>query len=150
MLANPSWSVASLQETQSASQPSATVTQKELHHLLRLSALPLPKSPEEEAKMIHTLESQLHFVQAIQSVDTAGVEPLRSVRDETERGQKEHEYNLASMKAELDKEEVVGHSRRIRRKITPETRSGVVSDWDPLALAPKKFGRFIAVETGRR
>ena len=90
----------------------------------------------------------LHFVQAIQSVDTTGVEPLQSIRDETERAEKENEISLAAMQVHLDKEEVVGHSRRIRRKKDAKVESDKIL-WDPLDLASKKIGRFIVVETGK-
>ena len=104
---------------------------------------------EEEDEMIKTLESQLHFVQAIQSVDTTGVEPLRSIRDETEEAEKENAVTLKSMEEELSKEEVVGHSRRIRRKKSATVETDQASNWDPLALASKKIGRYIVVETSR-
>ena len=147
-LAKPTWSVKSLAEPHNDTDTATKITQKQLHHLLRLSALQLPKNEEEEAKMIQTLESQLHFVQAIQSVDTTGVEPLQSIRDETKEAEKENLITLESMRPELEKEEVVGHSRRIRRKKDlPVTTKGN-EDWDPLARAPKTLGRYIVVETG--
>jgi hypothetical protein len=49
-------------------------------------------------------------------VDTAGVKPLQSIRDETEAGVKESAVSLASLELELDMEEVAGHSRRIRTR----------------------------------
>ena len=147
-LEKPTWSVKSLAEPHSNSKTATKITQKQLHHLLRLSALQLPKNEEEEAKMIQILESQLHFVQAIQSVDTTGVEPLQSIRDETKEAEKENLITLESMRPELEKEEVMGHSRRIRRKKDlPVTTKGN-EDWDPLARAPKTLGRYIVVETG--
>ncbi|MCJ1243985.1 hypothetical protein MMC30_001182 [Trapelia coarctata] len=149
LLATPSWSVKSLLDTHKKPESDASITQKQLHHLLRLSALPLPKSPEEEEEMIKTLESQLHFVQAIQGVDTTGVEPLRSIRDETEEAKKENAVTLESMKEELSKEEVVGHSRRIRRKKSATVEMDEASNWDPLALASKRIGRYIVVDTGK-
>lgn len=148
MLAKPSWSVKSLQDTQEATRPTESITQKQLHHLLRLSALPLPTSAEEEAKMIHTLESQLQFVQAIQKIDTTGVEPLQSIRDETLQAEAENEITLESMKEELEKEETVGFSRRIQRK-----KSALVQQneqkWDPLSLTPNVRGRYIVVDNKR-
>ena len=149
LLVTPSWSVKSLLDTHKKPESDATVTPKQLHHLLRLSALPLPRSMEEEQEMIKTLESQLHFVQAIQSVDTTGVEPLRSIRDETKEAEKENAVTLESMKEELSKEEVVGHSGRIRRKKSATAETDEASNWDPLALASKKIGRYIVVETGK-
>ena len=103
MLEKPSWSVKSLLDTERQVKPDEAITQKKLHHLLRLSALPLPTSPEEEARMIQTLESSLHFVRAIHDVNTTGVKPLQGIRDETEAAEKENEINLESMKAELHK-----------------------------------------------
>ena len=150
MLANPSWSVKSLSATPNESKPGATITQKQLHHLLRLSALPLPTTAEEEADMIKTLESQLHFVQAIQSIDTTGIEPLQGIRDETKEAVAENTITLESLRADLEKEEVVGCSKRIRRKKSPEPLSEEANEWDPLALASKKIGRYIVVETGKR
>src|SRR6266516_5495727 len=64
LLSKPSWSVRSLlPDSQTTSSPE--VTPKQLHHLLRLSALPQPSSSEEETKMLQTLSSQLHFVMEI-------------------------------------------------------------------------------------
>lgn len=100
--------------------------------------------------MINTLESQLHFVRAIQSVDTTGVEPLRSIRDETRQAEKENAVTLESMKEELDNEEVVGHSRRIMKKKSAAVDMDEPNKWDPLALASKKIGRYVVVETGKK
>lgn len=98
--------------------------------------------------MIDTLESQLHFVQAIQSVDTTGIEPLQSIRDESAEAEVENEINLNTLKEELEKECTGGFARRITRKSgivdTSEVETG-----DPLGQAPKKIGRFIAVDTKR-
>ncbi|MCJ1372830.1 hypothetical protein MMC20_004055 [Loxospora ochrophaea] len=150
MLAKPSWSVQSLLEPEDQRSPEASITPKQLHHLLRLSALPPPRSEEEEAKMISTLQSQLHFVRAIQNVDTTGIEPLQSIRDETEDAERENEITLESLRAEFDKEVVVGHSRRITR--TPDASSTAESTdgWELLSQAPKKAGRYVVVETGKR
>jgi len=149
LLATPSWSVKSLLDTHKKPASDPTITQKQLYHLLRLSALPLPKSTEEEQEMIKTLESQLHFVQAIQSVDTTGLEPLRSIRDETKQAEKENAVTLESMNEELSNEEVVGHSRRIRKKKSAAVEMDKLNNWNPLALASKKIGRYIVVETGK-
>ena len=89
LLSKPTWSVSSLLPPKDPSPESPQISSKQLHHLLRLSALPPPKDEAEEAKMLSTLSSQLHFVKDIQSVDTTGVEPLRSLRDETAEGEKE-------------------------------------------------------------
>jgi len=149
MLSKPSWSVKSLLDSEISSTSDPTITQKQLHHLLRLSALPLPTSAEEESKMIKTLESQLHFVRAIQSVDTTGVQPLQSIRDETEEAAKENEVTLESLQVDLDKEEVIGRSRRIRRRKDSATERQEGASFDPLAQASKKIGRYIVVETSK-
>ena len=150
MLREPSWSVKSLFESE-GSAPVPAITKKQLHHLLRLSALPLPDSEEQEARMIKDLQSQLKFVRAIQEVDTEGVEPLQSIRDETKDAEREDEITVATLQKEFDKEEVVGKRGRIRRRMdVPDTaRDDQVTDWDPLSQAPKKLGRFIVVDTAK-
>ncbi len=149
MLSTPSWSVKSLFQSGTASQ-SPPVTQKQLHHLLRLSALPIPTSAAQEEKLITDLQSQLKFVQAIQSVDTSGVEPLQSIRDETKEAEQEQEIMVATMQEEFDKEEVVGRRGRIRRREdAPNPVKESMEGWDPLAQAPKKMGRFFVVDTAK-
>src|ERR1700753_1108709 len=91
LLSKPTWSVSSLLPPKGQSTDLPEVSSKQLHHLLRLSALPPPKNKEEEARMLQILASQLHFVKEIQKVDTTGVEPLRSLRDETPTGEMEAE-----------------------------------------------------------
>src|SRR4051812_44154241 len=104
LLTKPTWSVRSLLPSPPSSTHIPTITPKQLHHLLRLSALPQPSSPSVEASMIATLESQLHFVRAIQQVDTTGVEPLRSIRDETAAGLREASITVERLKDALEKE----------------------------------------------
>ncbi|KAI8624014.1 hypothetical protein F5Y19DRAFT_339902 [Xylariaceae sp. FL1651] len=123
LLSRRTWSVRSLLPPDSASpasptpgQQSAPVTPQTLHHLLRLSALPLPRSSDEEAQMLSTLSSQLHFVRSIQGVDTTGVSPLRVIRDETAHGLAEQTIGLAELRDALDMEDIVGHARRPRRR----------------------------------
>lgn len=100
--------------------------------------------------MIKTLESQLHFVRAIQSVDTTGVRPLQSIRDETAEAETENEITLESLRDAFAKEETVpGKSRRIRRRTDVPIDTEGVEDWDALAQAPKKIGRFFVVDTGK-
>ena len=150
MLKEPSWSVKSLFESE-GSAPAPAITQKQLHHLLRLSALPLPDSEAQEARMIKDLQSQLKFVRAIQEVDTEGVKPLQSIRDETRDAERENEITVATLQKEFDKEEVVGKRGRIRRKmnVPDAARDEQATDWDPLSQAPKKLGRFIIVDTAK-
>lgn len=158
ILSKPTWSVRSLREpsltsaqtststtTQSSASPE-TVTTSQLHHLLRLAALPMPKSSSEEATMISTLQDQLHFVRAIQRVNTNGVEPLRAIQDETLDGVHENTITLADMEHLLATEEHVGHykrARRVRRKIDNEQSE----KWDVLGTAGRKAGRYFVVES---
>ena len=150
MLKEPSWSVKSLFESE-GSVPAPAITQKQLHHLLRLSALPLPDSEEQEARMISDLQSQLKFVRAIQEVDTEGVEPLQSIRDETKDAERENEITVATLQKEFDKEEVVGKRGRIRRRpnVPDAARDEQATNWDPVSQAPRKLGRFIVVDTAK-
>ncbi|KAI2631703.1 hypothetical protein GGS21DRAFT_157520 [Xylaria nigripes] len=121
LLSQPSWSVRSLLPPKSASTTiTPTITPETLHHLLRLSALPPPKSPAEESQMLATLSSQLHFVRAIQSVDTTDITPLRVIRDETAQGLREQTIGLAQLRDALVLEDVVGHARRPRRRRTQQ------------------------------
>ncbi|KAI4154980.1 MAG: hypothetical protein LQ340_001306 [Diploschistes diacapsis] len=116
--------------------------------------------------MISELQDQLQFVRAVQSVDTEGVEPLRAVRDETEAGRRESEVTLETLKGELEKEEVVGFARRIRRKKAvggeKKGKGGNVEDgekgaeegrttqgWELLKQAPEKRGRYVVVNTAK-
>lgn len=78
--------------------------------------------------MIQDLRSQLHFVRDVQSVDTTGVPPLCSIRDESAHGLAEATIGLAQLKDELAHEVVVGHNRRPRRR-----RQENVLDADPEA-----------------
>lgn len=124
------------------------ITRKQLYHLLRLSALPLPKTNAEEVKMIKDLEAQLQFVQAITKLDTEGVEPLKCIRDETEQGERESMITVESLREEFDKEVVLGNRGRIcRRKDVPPVEEEDMEDWDPLDQAPKKVGRYFVVDT---
>ena len=101
--------------------------------------------------MIKDLQSQLKFVRAIQEVDTEGVEPLQSIRDETKDPERENEITVNTLREEFDKEEVVGKRGRIRRRmnVPDAVRDEQVNDWDPLSQAPKKLGRFIVVDTAK-
>ncbi|OAA70470.1 DUF726 domain protein [Cordyceps fumosorosea ARSEF 2679] len=147
ILARPTWSVRSLLAEDDAS-PAEAITSAQLHHLLRLSALPLPKSKEEEASMIATLQSQLHFVKAVQRVDTTGLEPLQAIRDETEEGWKEGTIGLGDLKQVLAKEVRVGHYKRPRR--VKEKIESEAENWDALSTASKKAGKYFVVESAKK
>ncbi|KAG6013543.1 hypothetical protein E4U54_006586 [Claviceps lovelessii] len=148
ILSEPSWSIRSLREPSSPAAEAAsteTITTKQLHHLLRLAALPLPQSPAEEASMIETLQSQLHFVRAVQRVNTAGVEPLRAIRDETPEAVRENTVTLEDMKPFLSDEQLVGYYKRPRR-----TRKGIEEadeKWDVLGTASRRAGKYFVVES---
>ncbi|KAH7157093.1 hypothetical protein EDB81DRAFT_788834 [Dactylonectria macrodidyma] len=151
ILSKPSWSVRSLLPSSSSSSSSAatteTISPAQLHHLLRLSALPLPSTPEAEAAMMATLQSQLQFVRAVQSVDTSGVEPLRAIRDETPEARAENTVGLADLEGFLALETPVGHYRRpkrVRTKVDSEAEK-----WDALATASRKAGRHFVVQSAK-
>ena len=98
--------------------------------------------------MLKTLSSQLHFVKDIQSVDTTGIEPLRSIRDETAAGRKQAEIGLDALKDAFAQEDVVGQfHKRIRRRRDAERP--VQQKWDVLGNAVKKTGRYFVVEGGK-
>ena len=152
VLAEPSWSVKSLLEQKDEQNPAQPVTRKQLHHLLRLSALPMPKSAVEESRMIATLESQLQFVRAIQSVDTKGIAPLAAIADETAAAKEEETITIDSLKDDLEREEQVGVLRRVvRRKATESIATAdknaddIPDAWDPLEAAPSTKGRYICL-----
>ncbi|PWY89582.1 DUF726-domain-containing protein [Aspergillus sclerotioniger CBS 115572] len=150
MLAKPTWSVRSLlpEENANASAPSVTPTQ--LRHLLRLSALPQPANEEEEKNMLETLESQIHFVKQIQRVDTTGVKPLQSIRDESPAAVKENTIGLEQLREALSKERVVGRNKRIQRVESPRNDRPDGDTWDgnALAYASKTKGKFFIFGSG--
>jgi Asp-tRNA(Asn)/Glu-tRNA(Gln) amidotransferase C subunit len=149
LLRTPTWSVESLLPPKAKAPNAPIISPRQLHHLLRLSALPLPGSPQEEKKMLDTLAAQLHFVGEIQSVDTTGVEPLRAIRDETAAAEKEQTITLDTMKNALAQEQVIGkHYKRIQRKTAPADAKAV-EDWDVLGSAERKSGQFFVVESER-
>ncbi|OTB11981.1 hypothetical protein K445DRAFT_26019 [Daldinia sp. EC12] len=156
LFSKSTWSVRSLlpepSSTSSSADTELEITPQTLHHLLRLSALPPPSSPSEEALMLSTLTSQLHFVRAVRSVDTAGVEPLRAIHDETSIGQREQTIGLEQLKETLANEDVVGHARRPRRRQQQRESSHVtnqeVEGWNVLAGASETAGRYFVVRTG--
>ncbi len=100
--------------------------------------------------MLQTLHSQLHFVRQIQSVDTTGVEPLRSIRDETSAAEKENEIGMEDLEEAFAKEEVVGRSGRLRRRKDERGDAEGVEGWDVLGHAEKRVGRYFVVESGKQ
>ncbi|TVY46394.1 hypothetical protein LOCC1_G002725 [Lachnellula occidentalis] len=153
LLSKPTWSVKDLIPSNEVQPIGALrVKPEQLHHLLRLSALPMPKSPEEEEKMLRTLDLQLHFVRKMQIVDTEGVEPLQSIRDETTKGREEATIGLEELRDALGKEDIKGRSRRPRRRREVIDTEGV-EDWDVLGTASEKIetpgGKYFVVRSGK-
>lgn len=150
MLAKPTWSVRSLLPDENSTPSEPSITPKKLRHLLRLSALPQPSSPEEEQSMLRTLESQIHFVKEMQQVDTTGVEPLRSIRDESVAATKETTIGLEQLRDALAKENVSGRQRRIQRTQGAKNERPDGDAWDGNALgsASKTKGKYFVVDTG--
>jgi Asp-tRNA(Asn)/Glu-tRNA(Gln) amidotransferase C subunit len=150
LLSKPTWSVRSLLPS-STTSPKEEIIPAQLHHLLRLSALPQPCSPEEEAEMLQTLHSQLHFVRDIQRVDTEGIEPLQSIRDETEEGIRDATIGMEDLRGAFREEEIRGRNRRPRRKRTPVVEMKEVEGWDVLGTAGETVrvggGRFFVVRS---
>ena len=149
LLATPTWSVESLLPPKTEPLDAPKISSQQLHHLLRLSALPPPESPEEETKMLDTLAAQLHFVGQIQQVDTTEVEPLRAIRDETAVAEKEQTITLDTLKEALAQEEIVGkHYKRIQRNPNPVDATDV-EKWGVLGSAKRKVGNYFVVESER-
>ncbi|KAK7417180.1 hypothetical protein QQX98_004783 [Neonectria punicea] len=148
ILSKPTWSIRSLLPSSPTSAPPEPITPSQLHHLLRLAALPMPSTPEAEAAMIATLQSQLQFVRAVQRVDTAGVEPLRAIRDETPEARRENAVGLADLEDLLAREARVGHyqrPRRVRDKVESEAEK-----WDALGTASRTAGRYFVVQSEKK
>jgi Asp-tRNA(Asn)/Glu-tRNA(Gln) amidotransferase C subunit len=148
ILSKPTWSVRSLLSNTSI-QANNTVTPTQLYHLLRLSALPLPETPAEEAEMLKTLHSQLQFVQDIQSVNTNCVEPLRSIRDETEQGMHDATIRLEDLEEALGKEVKFGYHQRPRRVRDCAVDTAGVEDWEPLKTASRTASQYYVVKSGK-
>jgi Asp-tRNA(Asn)/Glu-tRNA(Gln) amidotransferase C subunit len=149
LLAEPTWSVESLLPPKAQPPDAPKVTSQQLHHLLRLSALPPPETPEQEQKMLDTLAAQLHFVGKIQEVDTTGVEPLRAIRDETVAAEEEQTITMETLADALKNEKIIGtHYKRIQRDATPVDAKDTES-WDVLGSAERKAGKYFVVESER-
>jgi Asp-tRNA(Asn)/Glu-tRNA(Gln) amidotransferase C subunit len=135
LLATPTWSVESLLPPKTQPPDAPKITSEQLHHLLRLSALPPPETNEQEQKMLDTLAAQLHFVGKIQEVDTTGVEPLRAIRDETVGAEEEQTITLAT------------HSRANRLSV--HTTSAFSEIRRPLTRRTPKTGMSSAQQRGK-
>ncbi|PQE32995.1 duf726 domain protein [Rutstroemia sp. NJR-2017a WRK4] len=87
-----------------------------------------------------TLHTQLHFLREIQKVDTEGIEPLRSIRDETQHADSAEMIGLDTeeIKQALAKEEYKGRNKRPRRKAEIPVDTEGVEDWDVFSAAQDK------------
>lgn len=99
--------------------------------------------------MLKTLESQIHFVKEIQRIDTAGIPPLRSIRDESAEAVQEASIGLDNLKEAFGKERKVGRSKKIERA-HPEKNIPPDDAWDGNALntASKRIGKYFIVDLG--
>ncbi|KAK1639752.1 hypothetical protein BDP81DRAFT_391816 [Colletotrichum phormii] len=155
ILSKPTWSVASLlpPSSKGAAAEESTrepISRAKLYHLLRLSALPLPESEAEETAMLRTLHSQLHFVRDVQSVDTTGVEPLRSLRDETTEGVTEATIGLQELQNALGKEIPFGHKKRPKRLRGEKVDTQGIEDWNTLETASRTAGKYFVVQSSKK
>lgn len=100
--------------------------------------------------MLSTLHAQLHFVRAIQQVDTAGVKPLYAIRDETRAGLAEASVGLETraIREALAGEEAAGRCRRPRRRRNEE-KGADEAGWDVLGQAKERVGRYFVVRSGK-
>ncbi|KAK4186589.1 hypothetical protein QBC35DRAFT_266621 [Podospora australis] len=137
-------------------QAGTEITEKQLHHLLKLSALPTPTTPEATTRILSTLKSQLHFVAHIQSVPTPdSLLPLRAIRDETPAGLAESTISLShpSIQQALANEEIHGKCKRPRRRrdISSTNKTGQEEGWDRMGSASHKAGggEYFVVRSGK-
>lgn len=142
LLSKPTWSVRSLLPTDEQIGSTDKITDEELDHLFRLSALPLkdltiPEEKKKHQSIKRDLLTQLHFVQEIQKVDTTGVEPLVAIRDETEAGKMEATIDMSDpdIRKTLRSEVVKGRNMRPRRRRDAVVDTRGAEDWDALSTA---------------
>ncbi|KAK4166208.1 hypothetical protein QBC43DRAFT_21707 [Cladorrhinum sp. PSN259] len=159
LLQKPTWSIRSLLPPSSPSTSKESQPQPPIAHLLTLSALPIPSNTN---PILSTLQSQLHFVRAIQTIDTSNVPPLPSIRDETTAGIQEQTITLSNpaIRRALEQEQLVGKWKRpqrqkpSRKQIEEEQQEtakklGVPPNWDVLGNATEKFGGYFVVRSGK-
>ncbi|KAA8911545.1 hypothetical protein FN846DRAFT_904250 [Sphaerosporella brunnea] len=133
-----SWSISSLLPSESAEAREADeqtkITLTTLQHLYRLSALTPPAEADvgEQQKSLRSLQNHLHFVRAVQQVDTTGVAPLSRIEDE-------------ASPAQISIEDVFKES--IKQKLRERERSpqGAI-EWVPMTFPKRKVGDFYVVE----
>ncbi|KAK9364786.1 hypothetical protein V1509DRAFT_635247 [Lipomyces kononenkoae] len=82
LLSTPTWAIQSLLPESTPENRHEDINPKSLRDLLRRSGLQFPKDNEDESKMLSDLQRQLVFVDHVQDVDTAGVEPLNRIGED--------------------------------------------------------------------
>ncbi|CRK33323.1 hypothetical protein BN1708_001011, partial [Verticillium longisporum] len=151
ILAKPTWSIASLLATSSSPSTPDEISPQKLNHLLRLSALPAPATPQATSALLAALHAHLRFVRDVQAVDTKEVEPLRALRDETARGRVAATVGLAELRSTLDKEVAFGHRQRPRRvkgnKAAVDQDARTAETWNPLGTAQRTAGKYFVVQS---
>ncbi|KAK4228953.1 hypothetical protein QBC38DRAFT_132414 [Podospora fimiseda] len=173
LLSKPTWSISSLLPQQPPQSPSPQPNIS-IPHLLRLSSLPLPSTPQHLSSITSTLHSQLHFVHAIQQINTTNIQPLSSIRDETTTGLQESTISLSHpvIQKALSQEKIVGKWKRPRRKQptyfeqqreegpaggagevegenSAATAAAALKNWDVLGTASEKVGGYFVVRSGK-
>jgi hypothetical protein len=83
-------------------------------------------------------------------VDTKGVAPLQSIRDETEEGIKEASIGMEALKETFANEVVNGRNRRLRRKRDTPFNTKGAEDWDVLGTASRTVGKYFVVNSGKK
>jgi Asp-tRNA(Asn)/Glu-tRNA(Gln) amidotransferase C subunit len=126
------WSIATLIPPSESSSSDSELTSDTLAHLHQLSALPPNSDHESQQRTLKLLRNHLHFVRAVQSVDTAGVTPLARIEDEAEPTELTFEDVATTTEQGLYRE----------KKLSP------MGDtlWTPMALPKRKVGGFYAVD----
>ena len=86
-------------------------------------------------------------------MDTEGIEPLQSIRDETEEGIRDATIGMEDLRDAFREEEIRGRNRRPRRKRIPVVETREVEGWDVLGTAGEIVsvggGRFFVVRSGK-
>lgn len=100
--------------------------------------------------MLKTLESQLHFVKEIQSVDTTGIEPLQALREETEEAVAENTIGMDALREAFANEEVKGRNRRPRRRRDIHVDTNGAEEWDVMGTAERTVGKYFVVNNSNK
>lgn len=147
IFAAPTWSARALlpNTTSPSPQDTTTITSQTLNHLLRLSSLPPTSTPLEESALLDTLHTQLHFVRAIQAVDTTGVAPLTSIRDESSTAA----VTLDNLKEALAGETAVGFRGRPRRVREDGRERGAEESMVEEKMRSRRERGYYVVESGQ-